>query len=111
MSARPQSVITLGLCTILHAFTHAYGSMLAPLYLMMATELNLPGIAAASWIVTVYSLTYCLMSFAAGMLADRFDRKMLLGVGLVGNAFAVMLMGLTHQYSAIMALAVLAGVS
>ena len=95
--------------TVLHAFTHAYGTILAPLYLLMADDLKLAGEKQATLVVTVYMLVYCLGSLGSGILADRFDRKWLLGVGLIGNALAILLMGLTQSYPLILALAVVAG--
>ncbi len=103
------SHVTLGLCTILHGFTHAYGTMLVPLYLLMVADLGLSGVGKASLIVTVYGLVYCLGSYAAGVMADRFNRKMLLGVGLIGNGLAIAAMGLTRQYEVLIALGVLGG--
>jgi len=105
-----RSHVTLVLCTILHGFTHAYGTMLVPLYLLIAHDLRLPGVKFATFVVTLYGVVYCLGSYLAGVLADRFDRKVLLGVGLIGNALAVVGMGLTRQYEMLMLLAVLAGV-
>lgn len=102
--------LTLALCTLLHAFTHAYGTLLVPLYLLMAADLNLGGVKAASFIVTVYGLVYCLGSYGAGVLADRYNRKWLLGVGLLGNAAAILGMGLARRYDVLIALGVLAGV-
>jgi MFS family permease len=110
VSSRLRSHLTLGLCTILHAFTHAYGTLLVPLYLLMARDLRLAGVSRASLVVTVYGLVYCLGSYFAGVLADRFDRKVLLGIGLMGNALAITAMGLTRQYELIVACGVLAGV-
>ncbi|HEV2292756.1 MAG TPA: MFS transporter [Tepidisphaeraceae bacterium] len=108
-SAYPRSRTTLALSTVLHAFTHAYSTMLVPLYLLMVHDMNLNGAAAASLIVTVYGLVYCLGSYGAGVLADRMDRKRLLGVGLIGNAAAIMLMGFTRRYEFLIALGVVAG--
>ena len=105
-----RSHVTLFLCTILHAFTHAFGTLLVPLYLLMVSDLGLRGVSYASAVVTVYGIVYCLGSYIAGVMADRHDRKMLLGVGLLGNALAVTAMGLTRQYELIMAFGVLAGV-
>src|SRR5687768_18384177 len=102
---------TLALCTLLHAFTHAYGTILVPLYLLMVADLRLDGVNAASLVVTVYGLVYCLGSYGAGILADRFDRKALLGLGLVGNAAAILLMGLTRRYELLLLLGVLAGLA
>jgi MFS family permease len=105
----PRSKTTLALSTLLHAFTHAYATMLVPLYLLIVQDLHLKGAAAVSLIVTVYGLVYCLGSYGAGVLADRADRKLLLGVGLVGNALAIMLMGFTRRYELLVALGVVAG--
>jgi MFS family permease len=104
-----RSHVTLFLCTILHAFTHAYGTLLVPLYLLMQSDLRLRGVSYASAVVTVYGIVYCALSFVAGEMADRYNRKMLLGIGLLGNALAITAMGLTRQYELIMMFGVLAG--
>src|SRR5256885_15813113 len=101
--------LTLALCTVLHAFTHAYGTMLVPLYLLMKSDLRLAGVSRASAVVTVYGLVNCLLSYGAGVFADRHHRKTLLGVGLVGNALAIAAMGLTRRYELIMLCGVLGG--
>lgn len=105
----PRSKITLTLSTLLHAFTHAYSTMLVPLYLLMVHDLNLRGVWQATLVVTIYGLIYCLGSYGAGVLADRMDRKLLLGVGLIGNSAAIMLMGFTRRYELLIALGVVAG--
>src|SRR4051812_44932874 len=84
-----RSGITLALCTLLHALTHALGSMLVPLYLLMRDDLRRGGVKEIALIVTVYGVVYALLSYPAGILADRMNRKVLLGVGLIGNATAV----------------------
>src|SRR5689334_10651814 len=89
-----RSHLTLVLGTCLHALTHAYCTALVPLYLLIVADLKLSGVRAASLIVTIYGLVYCLGSYGAGVLADRFNRKTLLGVGLIGNAIAITAMGL-----------------
>ncbi|HMB94692.1 MAG TPA: MFS transporter, partial [Tepidisphaeraceae bacterium] len=96
--------------TVLHAMTHAYGTALVPLYLLIVADLKLAGVGMASLIVTIYGLVYCISSYPAGVLADRFDRKILLGVGLLGNAIAIAAMGLTRQYEMLIALAVIGGI-
>src|SRR4051812_43591766 len=100
--------VTLILCTILHAFTHAYGTMLVPLYLLMVADLRLGGVKAASLIVTLYGLFYCIGSYGAGVLADRFDRRALLGIGLIGNALAITAMGPPRHPQRLIPLAILA---
>ena len=84
-----RSGVTLVLCTILHTFTHAYGAMLVPLYLLMVADLKKPGVKYAALIVTVYGVVYCIFSYGSGILADRMNRRNLLGWGLVLNAIAI----------------------
>src|ERR1700689_3966134 len=91
-AAGPRSILTLVLCMLLHGFTHAYGTLLVPLYLLIVADLKLGGVKAASLIVTVYGLVYCMGSYGAGVAADRANRKTLLGLGLLGNAGAILLM-------------------
>src|ERR1700750_3183524 len=106
-----RSPVTLVLTTLLHAFTHAYGVMLVPLYLLIVSDLGLAGVKRASLVVTIYGVVYAIFSFPAGVLADRLNRKMLLGFGLIANASAVLSMGLTHSYAPLIALAVVAGLA
>lgn len=105
-----RSHLTLALSAILHALTHAFGQALVPLYLLIVADLKLGGVRAAALIVTIYGFVYCIGSYAAGILADRFNRKMLLGVGLIGNSLALAAMGLVRQYEMLMLLGVLAGI-
>src|SRR5687768_6849026 len=107
---RASSHPTLALTTLLHAFTHAYGTMLVPLYLLMRDDLRVGGVKWIAAIVTVYGVVYCLLSYTSGILADRFNRKVLLAVGLAGNALAILLMGCTQNYAALLCLGVMAGV-
>lgn len=105
-----RSHVSLLLMTILHTFTHAYSVMLVPLYLLVRMDLQLKRVSSVSLIVTLYGLVYCLGSYAAGVLADRFNRKTLLGIGLLGNALAITAMGLTRQYPMLIVLGVCAGI-
>jgi MFS family permease len=107
--SRGRSVLTLILCTVLHAFTHAFGSLLVPLYLLMAADLHLGNVRDAALIVTIYGLVYNLSSYPAGMLADRFNRKCLLAIGLFGNSLAIGAMGLSRHYPELLVLGVVAG--
>jgi MFS family permease len=85
--------------------------MLVPLYLLMAADLHLGGVKYAALIVTVYGITYMGCSYVAGMLADRLNRKNLLGWGLILNALAIAGIGLTRQYEGLLVLAVAAGLA
>ncbi|MDB5296913.1 MAG: major facilitator superfamily transport protein, partial [Phycisphaerales bacterium] len=107
----PRSAFTLAACIVLHAFTHAYSVLLVPLYFLLAADLRLGGVKRAAVVVTVYSMVYWGLAYASGVLADRFDRKRLLGLGLLGNAAAVLAMGLTRRYEWLLLWAVVAGVA
>ena len=48
---------------MLHLFTHAYGVVLVPLYLLMMTDLHLHGVKEATLVVTVYGVMYNLVGF------------------------------------------------
>jgi MFS family permease len=104
-----RSHLTLALASLLHAFTHAYSVMLVPLYLLIRDDLHLKYVSSVSLIVTLYGLVYSLGSYGAGVLADRFNRKALLGIGLLGNALAITAMGLTRRYEMLIVLGLLAG--
>src|SRR5262245_17305157 len=104
-----RSHVTLALCTVLHAFMHAYMTMLVPLYVLIAQDLKQTGVARATVLVTVYGACFALFSYWSGVLADRHDRKWLLGLGLIGNAIAIALLGLTKDYSLLVALSATAG--
>jgi MFS family permease len=113
MTNRPpglRSHLTLFLCAILHAFTHAYGAMFVPLYLLMVADLHLSGVKQASLLVALYTFVYCVCSWGAGLLSDRFNRKLILGIGLLGNALAIILIGLTREYELLLLWAALAGI-
>jgi MFS family permease len=103
------SAVTVAGITLLHAFTHAFQVALIPLYLMIQRDLNLSGVNAVALIVTVYNFAYWTLSLGSGILADRFNRKVLLGVGLIGNAAAIAMMGFTRQYELLLLLGVIAG--
>src|SRR5580693_2742043 len=106
-----RSHLTLFLSTVLHAFTHAYATMLVPLYLLIVADLHLSGVKQASLLVSLYTFVYCAGSYVAGVWADRLNRKFLLGVGLLGNAAAILLIGLTRRYDLLLVWAALAGAS
>ena len=48
-----------------------------------------------SLVVTIYGLVYAIFSFPAGVLADRMNRKVLLGIGLMVYS-ATTVQGLIH---------------
>jgi MFS family permease len=85
--------------------------MLVPLYLLIVKDLHLGGVKWASLLVTTYGVIYFIFSYGAGVLADRVNRRNLLGWGLILNATAIALMGLTRKYEALLVMAVLGGLA
>ena len=81
---------TLWLTGVLHAFTHLYQAVLLPLYLLIQKDLQLASIGQVTLLMTVMMAACFAPSYPVGVLADRVNRKKLLGLGLAlnGAAFA-----------------------
>jgi MFS family permease len=90
--------LTLALCAVLHFFTHLYPTLLVPLYLLIKQDLKLPQVWIATLLVTIYSATYCLANAPAGHLADKSSRRLVLTLGLAGNALAFVALASAHSY-------------
>jgi MFS family permease len=100
---------TLLLCTGLHAFTHIYQVALLPLYVLIRKDLHLTGDAQATLLVTVMGMAYFVPSYPMGMLADRFSRKKLLGLGLTINALGFISLAYANSFGMALLAVVLAG--
>jgi len=97
------------MCGILHGFTHIYNVALLPLYLLIQQDLKLPGVEQATLLVTVMMIAYFGPSYPMGILADRFSRKKILGIGLAINGLGFVGLALSRSYPAALACVVLAG--
>jgi len=100
---------TLLLVGVLHAFTHLYQVALLPLYLRIQQDLRLSSVEQATLLVTILGVAYFLPSYALGVMADRFSRKKLLGIGLAINSLGFIGLGLAPNYSWALAGAAVAG--
>jgi FSR family fosmidomycin resistance protein-like MFS transporter len=100
---------TLLLVGVLHAFTHLYQVALLPLYLRIQQDLNLSSVEQATLLVTILGVAYFLPSYPLGVMADRFSRKKLLGIGLAINSLGFMALGLAPSYGWALAGAAVAG--
>src|ERR1039457_5490 len=76
---------TLWLTGLLHAFTHLYQVALMPLYLLMQRDFNFASVSRATLLLTVMMAACFAPSYPIGVLADRMNRKHLLGFGLALN--------------------------
>lgn len=102
-------VRTLSLVSLLHAFTHLYQVALMPLYLPIQKTFHLDSVGSATFLVTLMMLSYFLPSYPMGVLADRFSRKRLLGLGLAINGLGFIGLALAPSYPLALASVVVAG--
>jgi MFS family permease len=100
---------TLTLVSLLHAFTHVYQVALMPLYLPIQREFKLDSVGSATFLVTLMMMAYFLPSYPMGVLADRFSRKKLLGLGLAINGLGFVGLALAPSYPLALASMVVAG--
>ena len=100
---------TLLLCTALHAFTHIYQVALLPLYVLIRKDLHLASDAQSTLLVSVMGIAYFVPSYPMGVLADRFSRKKLLGLGLAINALGFMGLAYANSFSMALLCVVFAG--
>ena len=100
---------TLWFMGVLHAFTHVYHVALMPLYLLIQKDLKLASVGSATLLVTVMMVSYFAPSYAMGVAADRWNRKKLLGWGLVINALGFVLLSFAPNYACAIGAVMLSG--
>ncbi len=98
-SSRPSPSGVLIWCGVLHAMTHSFHVVLMPLYLPIHRDLGLPDVAGATSLMSIQMLAYFLPSYGLGILADRYDRRHLLGGGLLINGIGFVGLGLSPSFS------------
>src|SRR5947207_9165349 len=98
--ARDQShmIRMLSVSGTLHAFTHLYGVALMSLYLLIQRDYKLQSVSQATLLLTVMMAAYYIPSYPMGILADRANRKKLLGWGLALNALGFIALALAPNY-------------
>jgi len=101
---------TLWLTSVLHAFTHLYQVMLMPLYLLMQQDLKLPSLGQATLMMTVMMVACFGPSYPMGILADKLNRKKLLGFGLALNGLGCVALALAPGYGSALLAVTIAGV-
>lgn len=100
---------TLWLVGVLHAFTHVYHVALIPLYLLIQRDFGFAGVGQATSLVTVLMVAYFLPSYGLGVLADRWNRRKLLGWGLAINGMGFVALAFSPNYACAVASVVIAG--
>ncbi len=109
MESQTHKIRTLWLIGTLHAFTHVYQVALIPLYLKVQAGFQLASPAAATLLVTLMNVAYFLPAYPMGILADRFNRKTLLGCGLLLNAVGFAGLAFAPNYATAVACVLVAG--
>src|SRR5882724_1927080 len=94
---------------VLHGFTHLYAVALMPLYLLIQRDYKLESVSEATLLLTVMMAAYYLPSYPMGILADRWNRKKLLGWGLALNALGFVGLSVAPTYLWALAAVTLAG--
>src|SRR5215510_2735096 len=98
MTERRHKTRMLWVSGVLHAFTHVYQVALMPLYLLIQRDLKLQSVSQATLLLTVMMVAYFVPSYPMGILADRWNRKKLLGWGLGLNALGFAALALAPNY-------------
>ena len=97
-------------CGVLHAFTHSFHVVLMPLYLSIQGDFGFESIAQATLLMTVLMVSYFLPSYVVGAISDRYDRRWILGIGLVVNGLGFVGLGLASNFSWALVSTIVAGV-
>jgi MFS family permease len=108
-SDRQHKVRMLWVSGVLHGFTHLYTVALMPLYLLIQRDYKLESVGDATLLLTVMMAGYFLPSYPMGILADRWNRKKLLGWGLGLNALGFVALAVSPNYACAVASVALAG--
>src|SRR5216110_790780 len=94
---------------VLHAFTHLYQVALMPLYLLIQKDFKFESVSHATLLLTVMMAANFLPSYPMGVLADRANRKKLLGFGLGINAIGFIGLALAPNYPCALVAVAVAG--
>ena len=99
---------TIAMVGIGHFFSHFYLLVLPPLFPLLKGELGV-SYASLGLLVSAFSLSSGIFQIPAGYIVDRHGPVALLAAGLALEACAVLLMGFTSSYEALLILAFVAG--
>ena len=101
--ARTVAVVSVG-----HFFSHFYILVLPPLFPLLKNELEV-SYTSLGLLVSVFSLSTGIFLIPAGYVVDRYGPVMLLAAGLALESCAILLMGLSSSFAALLLLVFVAG--
>ena len=93
-----------------HFLSHYYMLVLPPLFPVLKAELGV-GYAALGLLATTFAVVSGVTQIPVGFLVDRFGARPILIAGLVLESAAIIGMGLTGSYYALLAFAAVAGLA
>lgn len=93
-----------------HFLSHFYMLILPPLFPVLKAELGV-GYAALGLLATAFAVVSGVTQIPVGFLVDRFGARPILIAGLVLESAAIIGMGLTGSYYALLAFAAVAGLA
>ena len=88
-----------------------YRSMLTPIYPPVMQTLDLHSNQQIGIIVSIYFFAYVLLQVPAGMISDKFDKRLILSFGFMVFGLATYLMSSTSNLTVIYIASALAGLS
>ncbi len=100
---------TLWLTGVLHAFTHMYQVALMPLYLLIQRDFKFQSVGQATALLTAMLAACYGPSYHIGVLADRMNRKHLLGFGLALNGLGFVALAFAPNFVWALAAVIVAG--
>jgi MFS transporter, FSR family, fosmidomycin resistance protein len=100
---------TLWLTGVLHAFTHLYQVALVPLYLLIQRDFHFESVGNATLLLTVMLAATYAPSYHLGVMADRMNRKHLLGFGLAVNGLGFVALAFAPNFGWALAAVTLSG--
>jgi MFS family permease len=99
----------LPLFVVAHFVHHLLPALIVPLLPFIRDNFSLDYTRSAM-VVSAFTLSYGLSQIPAGWLADRIDRRMLIGIGICGVGLAGVLVGLSQTYTMLIVFLVLMGI-
>lgn len=83
--------------------------LVAPLLPLLTKKFGNPS-SQAGWMISAYAIGYCVTAVFSGPMSDRFDRRYVLIIGMLGFSFATAACGIAWSFPSMIALRFLAGV-
>ncbi|MEM3737044.1 MAG: MFS transporter [Candidatus Bathyarchaeia archaeon] len=98
----------LALCSLVHGLNHSYWVILPPLLPILIKEFEI-STTEAGLLASAFFIPYAIFQLPIGSIADRVDRRLLIGLGLLLSAVGIFLSGLAPNYWTLLIFQAVAG--